>query len=96
MGMPLVAHDVVKAFAETVWLANAMIGGSDMARVVNARFSAAFVRVRMCRLRNELCIRWRPPPNVQLLTEAQEADAFPVVSNDSGVDGCLSAMHYIS
>jgi hypothetical protein len=75
-------HDDIKTFAETNWLANARISDVQMARMVNERFGARFVRTTMCRLRNELRIRRRPSLTIQLLTDIQKGDSFHVVSDD--------------
>jgi hypothetical protein len=78
-------HDDIKTFAATNWLANARISDMQMARMVNEHFGTGFVRITMCRLRNELRIRWMPPLTIQLLTDTQKGDSFPVVSDDWGV-----------
>jgi hypothetical protein len=79
---PLMVHDDIKTFAATNWLAKARIGDMQMARMVNERYGARFVGTTMCRLRNEPRIRWRPPLTIQLLTDVQKGDSFPVVSDD--------------
>jgi transposase len=63
--------DQVSAFVETNLLANARISDQRMATIVNSEFKTHYDRTAICRMRNKLRFKWRPPFHIQRLSIVQ-------------------------
>jgi hypothetical protein len=60
--------DQVSVFVETNLLANAQISDQRMATAVISEFNTHYDRTAICRMRNELGFKWRPPFHTQGLS----------------------------
>ena len=63
--------DEVSTFVETNLLADARISDFKMAGIVNKEFGTHYDRTAICRMRNKLGFKWRPPFHIQRLSTVQ-------------------------
>jgi hypothetical protein len=75
----------IRTYIETNWLADAQIAESRMCAMVNARFQTGFTGRVPSMWRNMLRILYRPPLQVQFLTEQQKDHSSPWVRDGAAM-----------
>ena len=71
-GRPSSVTKEMMSYMETNWAADASITDTGMVEMVNEQFQSSLSRTTVMRCRNRLKFYYRPPKNIQQLTDEQK------------------------